>query len=181
MSDGDGDGKRSVTRVVTLGGLVVGLVAGAIGLLFTLQPNLKPCIGGVDASFTGDPVFPHVHLVEFLKRTGVPLKQIRDEDDLVGAEVRFSYRADGVRGRVLPVRFSLLRVEHDGTVGAVDPDQDRALAMNIRPGGCSETGGKDLFVRIPARGRRYRVVLELYRDQGLTDRLALSETDVFRG
>jgi hypothetical protein len=177
MSDGD-DAKPSVTRVVTLGGLVVGFVAGALGLLFTLQPNLKPCIGGIDASFTGTPVFPHVGYRDYLFRTGEPSE---GEPNIRGAEVRFSYRVDSARGHELPVRFSLLQVERDGTVGAVVHDEDRALAMTIKPDGCSETGGKDLFVQIPAPRRRYRVVLELYRDEGLTDRLALAQTQVFRG
>ena len=35
--------------------------------------------------------------------------------------------------------------------------------------------------QIPARGKRYRVVLEIYRDRKLEDRVALTETDPFRG
>ena len=40
---------------------------------------------------------------------------------------------------------------------------------------------KDLFVPIPARGERYRVVFELYRDVARADRLALFETAAFQG
>jgi hypothetical protein len=53
--------------------------------------------------------------------------------------------------------------------------------MAVSPESCSETGGKDLFVQIPVPGKRYRVVLELYRGDSLADRLALTETDPFRG
>ena len=54
---------------------------------------------------------------------------------------------------------------------AVVRGQDRALAMLVTPDSCSETGGKDLFVPIPDPRKRYRVVLELYREQHLRDRL----------
>ena len=52
--------------------------------------------------------------------------------------------------------------------------------MLVTPDSCSETGGKDLFVPIPDK-KRYRVVLELYREQQLRDRLALEETPIFSG
>ena len=41
--------------------------------------------------------------------------------------------------------------------------------------------GKDLFVPIDDPRKRYRVVLELYRNQRLDDRIALTETAIFRG
>jgi hypothetical protein len=53
--------------------------------------------------------------------------------------------------------------------------------MLVTPDSCSETGGKDLFVPIPDSRKRYRVVLELYREQHLRDRLALEETPIFSG
>jgi hypothetical protein len=51
----------------------------------------------------------------------------------------------------------------------------------VTPDSCSEAGGKDLFVPILTPGKRYRVVLEMYRSASFDDRLALTETDVFRG
>ena len=48
--------------------------------------------------------------------------------DILGAEVRFSYKTDDLRGAKLPIRWTLLSVEKDGTLGAVDRTQDRALA-----------------------------------------------------
>jgi len=53
--------------------------------------------------------------------------------------------------------------------------------MLVTPDSCSETGGKDLFVPIPDPRKRYRVVLELYRERTFRDRLALEETPIFSG
>jgi hypothetical protein len=53
--------------------------------------------------------------------------------------------------------------------------------MLVTPDACSTSGGKDLFVPIPDTRRRYRVVLELYREERLQDRLALEETPIFSG
>jgi hypothetical protein len=96
--------------------------------------------------------------------------------NLLGAEVRFSYRTNSFRGAQLPVTWSLVRIERDGTLGPVVRGQDRALATTVTPDACSATGGKDPFVAIPQPGKRYRVVLELYRNGRLDDRLALAET-----
>jgi hypothetical protein len=170
-----------MTRVLTVGGLLVSLIAGTVALLFTLEPKLKPCLGDEDALFTGTPVFPRANFREHLIRTGVSREAAAREPNLLGAEIRFSYRTTGLRGAELAVTWSMLRIERDGTLGAVVRGQDRALAMTIKPGACSETGGNDLFVEIPKARKRYRVVLELYRDRRLTDRLALSQTVVFRG
>jgi hypothetical protein len=72
-------------------------------------------------------------------------------------------------------------IQPDGTLGAVVPLQDRALAMTVAPDACSEGGGKDLWVQIPDIRTRYRIVLELYRDEDFDDRLALAETPIFHG
>ena len=53
--------------------------------------------------------------------------------------------------------------------------------MTISPESCTEDGGSDVFVQIPEPGKRYRVVLGIYRDSELEDRVALTETDPFRG
>ena len=180
MSDEPESGGRT-KRVLTTAGVLVTVAAGAIGLLFTLAPDLKPCLGGTSAGFTGAPVFPKVRFQDHLIRDGVPKSQVVQEPNLLGAEVRFSYRTDGLRGAKLTVTWSLVAIERDGTLGAVVPGQDRALAMRVSPGSCSETGGKDLFVQIPRRGARYVVVLELYKGTDLVDRLALVETAPFRG
>jgi hypothetical protein len=51
----------------------------------------------------------------------------------------------------------------------------------VTPDACSETGGQDLFVQIPDRRKRYRVVFELHHGRDLEDRLALAETPIFSG
>ena len=164
---------------------MVGIAITAIGavatLLFSLQPNLKPCFGGSSAEFTGAPVFPRVHFRDHLVREGTPRQEAAQETDVIGAEVRFSYRTNGLRGAQLPVTWSLVTLARDGTLAAVVPGQDRAQAMIVTPDACSEAGGKDLFVPIPDPNSRYRVVLELYRDAHLEERIALLETPPFRG
>jgi hypothetical protein len=168
-------------RFVKALAVIIPLVVASLGLVFSLRPSLKPCVGATDAAFTGVPVFPHVRFRDHLFRSGASRKEILSEPDILGAEVRFSYKTDDLRGAKLPITWSLVSIEKDGTLGAVVRGQDRALAMLVSPDSCSETGGKDLFVPIPDKRKRYRVVLELYREQGLRDRLALEETPIFSG
>jgi hypothetical protein len=178
MAEG-GEGRAK--RYLGLTGAVVGVVVAGSGLLFTLAPGTKPCLGDSNASFTGAPVFPKVHFHDYLIRNGGRKEDLAGEPNLRGAEVRFSYRTSGLRGKSLTVTWSLMKIERDDTVGAVVAGQDRALAMTFSPAACTEDGGKDVFMQIPEPGKRYRVVLELYRDKGLTDRIALTESDPFRG
>jgi hypothetical protein len=180
-SEGTDPGKGRWTRTLTTVGVVIGVVAGAIGLLFTLVPDLKPCLGENSVVFTGAPVFPRVGFRDHLIRSGIRKEKVAKEPNLLGAEVRFSYRTSGFRGDELAVTWSLIRIERDGTLGAVVRGQDRALATTVTPETCSEVGGKDLFLQIPNPGVRYRVVLELYRTPALRDRLTLTETAPFRG
>jgi hypothetical protein len=161
--------------------VLVTVIGGGTSLLFSLRPGLKPCLGGTEAAFTGAPVFPHVQFRDHLVRSGVSRQEAAQEPNVFGAEVRFSYRTSSFRGAQLPVTWSLVTIERDGTLGAVVRGQDRALAMIVTPDACSQSGGKDLFVQIPAVRKRYRVVLELYRNERLDERLALTETDIFRG
>lgn len=168
-------------RFVKALAILVPVVVASFGLVFSVRPSLKPCVGASDAQFTGTPVFPHVMFWDHLFRSGVPKSEIKDEPNILGAEVRFSYKADDLRGAKLPITWSLVSIEKDGTLGAVVRGQDRALAMLVTPDSCSGSGGKDLFVPIPDKRKRYRVVLELYREQNLQDRLALEETPIFSG
>jgi hypothetical protein len=173
--------KRRWTRILTTAGVIIGVVAGAVGLVFTIAPQLKPCLGDSSVVFTGAPVFPHVNFRDHLIRSGIAKEKVVDEPNEFGAEVRFSYRTSGFRGGKLAVTWSLIAIERDGTLGPVVPGQDRALATTVTPQTCSEAGGRDLFVSIPNPRARYRVVLELYRDRRLRDRVALTETAPFRG
>jgi hypothetical protein len=178
--DADSSSGRA-RRWLATGGVLVSVLAAAVGLLFTLEPGLKPCLGDTRAEFTGAPVFPHVRFRDHLVRTGARRDEAAKEPNLVGAEIRFSFATTGLRDEELTVTWSLVAVERDGTLGPVVAGQDRALAMTVVPDACSQAGGKDLFVQIPDPRQRYRVVLELYRTPQLRDRLALMETDPFRG
>jgi hypothetical protein len=172
-----------ITRFLGVVAVLVTVIGGGTTLLFSLRPGLKPCLGESDASFTGAPVFPRVRFFDHLVRTGFSREEAGKDPskNLLGAEVRFSYRTSSFRGAHLPVTWSLVRIERDGTLGPVVRGQDRALATTVTPDACSASGGKDLFVSIPQPGKRYRVVLELYRNRRLDDRLALAETPTFRG
>ena len=168
-------------RIVKALAVIIPLVAATLALVFTVRPSLKPCVGASGAEFTGVPVFPHVRFRDHLFRSGASGAEILHEPNILGAEVRFSYKTDDLRGAKLPITWSLVSIEKDGTLGAVVRGQDRALAMLVTPDSCSGTGGKDLFVPTPDKRKRYRVVLELYREQNLQDRLALEETPIFSG
>jgi hypothetical protein len=181
MAKTSGERTGRTMRVLTAIGIIVPVLAGIVSLLFYLRPGLKPCLGGSSATFTGAPVFPHVRFRDHLIRDGTSRQEAAKEPNLLGAEVRFSYRANDLRGAELPLTWSLVTIRHDGTLGAVVPDQDRALAMTVAPNACTESGGKDLFVVIPSPKLRYRVVLELYRNARRDDRLALFETSIFHG
>jgi hypothetical protein len=161
----------------------VGILVAVFGVLPTFAPGLVPCVNSTDAEFTGAPVFPKVQFHDHLMRTGTPREALAEEPNVLGSEIRFSYRTTGFRGSTLTVTWSLIAIERDETVGAVVPGQDRAVALTFTPDACSEGGGKDLFVTIPEPGRRYRVVLELYRDRNpdLGERIAFTETEPFRG
>jgi hypothetical protein len=181
MSDEEGGNRGRLLRVLTLLGVLITVLAGGTSLLFSLRPGLRPCLGESSASFTGAPVFPRMRYRDHLVHNGKPREIANKERNLLGAEVRFSYRVVDFRGQRLPLIWSLVRMERDGTTGAIEPTQDRAVAMIVTADSCSETGGKDLFVPILTPGKRYRVVLELYRDSRRDDRLALTQTAVFRG
>lgn len=177
--DSDGGGGRAKRILATIA-VLVSVAAGAVGLLFTLKPNLKPCLGETSAAFTGAPVFPEVRYRDYLIRSGTDEETANQEPNLLGTEIRFSYSTAGLRGTKLTVIYSVITLERDGTLGAVMEGQDRLLAMSVTPESCSESGGHDVFIDIPGPRRRYRVVLELYRDETFVDRLALTETEPFR-
>jgi hypothetical protein len=175
------DGKMSTTKVLGLVGLVVSAVAGIATLLFTLDPDLKPCIGGAEASFTGAPVFPNTPKDRHLERSGAPRSVVRDAAGQLGAEVRFSFHVSGLRGETLSVRYSLVRVGRDGAFGAIDPEADRGPGITFKSEACSEIIGQDLFINKPESPsrHRYRVVLELYRGDSFDQRLGLTQTAIF--
>lgn len=179
MAKADGEGRSR--SLLSLTGLAISVIAGIVGLLFLLQPDLKPCLGDAEAEFTGAPVFPRVGFRDYLVRNGKTFEEARREPDLEGAEIRFSFRTSGLRGDDLPLTYSLLTVDKEGTLGRVVDGQDRSLAMTVHPENCTQTGGKDLFLTIPAPNRRYVVVLEIYRDKRRQERLALVQSEPFRG
>jgi hypothetical protein len=164
-------------------GVVIALITiagGTVSLLFHLRPGLEPCVGGSSAEFTGAPVFPRMKFRDHLFHTGVSKQDIARQPDVVGAEIRYSYRVNNLKGADLPLISSVVTVDH-GEVTGIVAEEDRALARLVSPSTCTETGGQDLFVFIPDPKKHYRVVLELYRDQARTDRLALFETPTFSG
>jgi hypothetical protein len=179
---GGGEVRGRLTRTLTVGGVIISVMAGGVSLLFTLQPDLKPCLGDSDAEFTAAPVFPQTSLHAFLRRSDLSNAELRDVVEQRGAEIRFSYHTDGLRERELAVTSTLLTIEADGTLGRVVEGHDRKPQFQFEPGSCSETGGNDVFVEIPEGARRrYQIVLDLFRDEQLADRIALTRTAVFRG
>lgn len=176
-----GRGGRFITWVGWLGvvATTVGAIAGLIAIFF---PQVRPpCIGSSKASFQNAPVFPGVRFREHLLRQGMSPADAAKEQNLVGAEVRFTFTTDGFRKKDLPVTYSLFPVAADGSLGPVVQTQDRAFGVTIRPEDCSDQGSYDLWVPVPERGKRYRILLELYRDKELHNRIDLYETEIFHG
>jgi hypothetical protein len=173
-------------RALTVGGVVVSFLAGAVGLLLTLAPKLKPCLGDTNASITDAPVFPRWSYVSYLQRNGATAEQAERVGEQAGALIPISYSVSGFRDKKLGFTVSLLTVARDGTLGPVVPKKDNEVAVVFTPQDCSETGGRNLWVKRPTphRGQppgRYRAVIELYRDPSQrTLRIALKQTEIFR-
>jgi hypothetical protein len=167
-------------RVLTTLGAILTVVAGVAGLVFLFAPDVRPCIGDSGASFEDAQVVPGVFYRDHLIREGAPYAEAHKQPNTLGAEIRFTLKTSGYRGKDLPITWSLFHVGSDGILGAVVRGQDRAIGMTVRPEHCGDAGGYDLFIPIPDRDRRYRVMLELFTNSKLNDRLDLVETSVFR-
>lgn len=173
-------------RVLTVGGVVVSFLAGAVGLLLTVQPKLKPCLGDTNASITDAPVFPRWSYASYLQRNGATAEQAAEAGEQAGALIPISYSVSGFRDKKLGFTVSLLTVAKDGTLGAVVSGQDNEDTVVFTPQDCSETGGRNVWVPRPdprpgQQPGRYRAVIELYRDPAThTERIALKQTDIFR-
>jgi hypothetical protein len=130
---GGGEVRGRLTRTLTVGGVIISVMAGGVSLLFTLQPDLKPCLGDSDAEFTAAPVFPQTSLHAFLRRSDLSNAELRDVVEQRGAEIRFSYHTDGLRERELAVTSTLLTIEADGTLGRVVEGHDRKPQFSLSP------------------------------------------------
>ncbi len=182
-----GDEKMSTAKVLGLVGAVVSALIGGSTLLFTIDPGLKPCVGGAEVSITGAPVFPNTHLHKHLAHLDTPNAKINQQPNPIGAEIRFSLKATNLKNDRLSLKYSLVRVESDGALGRVDPAVDRLEGYEYTAETCSDVMGDDLFIEMPGPSKgarrpavkpRYRVILELYR---ANDRLALGQTANFTG
>ena len=179
MADDEGRG-GALLKLLGAGVAVVTLVGGGLGLLFQFRPDLRPCIGGASAEFTGAPVFPQ-HYRDFLYSQNDSQEDIARQPNLDGVEVRFSYRAENLKKTHLQLYSSLVTVARDDEVSGVVAEENRVIQRRIYPNTCTSTGGRDVFVPITEPGKRYRIVLELYKGTTFDDRVALYETPTFRG
>lgn len=161
------------------GGLVT-LAGGIAALLFALEPNWRPCIGGSRATITAT-VFPGEHLRAYLRRQGVRNADVERTPDQTGAIVSYTVDSEGFRGRALAVKYSVFHVRQDGLLGAVVFGEDRAAGKTVQIGSCSDKGGNDLFVLIPSRQQRYLVLLELYESTKSDNRIDFVESKPFQG
>jgi hypothetical protein len=168
----------SVSKIV--GGVagVVTLAGGIAALAFTLDPGARPCLGGSKASISAS-IFPGERRRDYLVRAGMPLERANEMADGIGAVVRYTISADGYKGKKLAVAYTLFSVGADDTLGPV-VGNDRIPDKTFRPSSCSDEGGYDAFVRVPRGKARYRILLELFRDERLTQRVSLFESDPFR-
>jgi len=172
--------KSRAQRVLATVAVAIPVLVGGSALLFTVAPDLKPCLGGQNAHFIEAPVFPGADYQDYLRR-----KHPRPSDSQIaslgkrpGADVRFTYSASGLRHKKLTFFVSLVSVRPDGAVGVVAKDSDRLQGETVSPESCDEVVGRDYFVKVPHGTKRYRVVLELFRDDR-DERLALTQTAIF--
>jgi hypothetical protein len=163
-----------------LAGLVAFLVA-ATGLLFAVDPSASPCLSATDAAFTGAPVFPGTTYVQYIKDLGyAPTSAERHYGS--GYEVRYSIHTEGLRGDSLYLYTTLVKINRDGTIERVIPDQDLKPRVEDTPNECGWTEGSAFLVQTRLqRNGRYRFVLELYEGRAFRTRVALTETPTFDG
>jgi hypothetical protein len=181
VAHSSGGGSSRVKNALGAIGATVAVLAAVVGVLFQIDPRLSPCLGTREAAFTGVPVLPHYPYRQFLLDLGESGADAAKHPNVYGAEVRYTYRADDLRGTSLTLRTTLVTVARDGTVGALVAGEDLLPGLSFTPTQCSQATGSVLFVPVPHPRLRYKVVLELYPGQGFTDRLALAETAVFPG
>lgn len=139
---GDAGGRWFRSTLPKLATFIVGLItlAGtAVAVLFQVDPGIAPCLSGRHASFTGAPVFPHYPYRRFLEDEGL---DPRGYPNVQGAEVRYSYRVDNLRGQVLVLRMTLVGIARDGTIRAADTSHvdgnDLFRVQTIKPDQCSQ-------------------------------------------
>jgi hypothetical protein len=90
--------RGSVMKLFATLGTLIGVIAGAAGLLFLFAPDLRPCLGEKGGSFVDAPVVPNVSYRDHLIRNGETYAKAREQPDIVGAEVRFTFETHGYRG-----------------------------------------------------------------------------------
>ncbi len=177
--------RNRLGKGLTTAGALVAVVAGTVGILFQVDPRLSPCLGGRNATFTGAPVFPQYPYQRYLIDLGYSQAVASTYPNWNGAEVRYSYEANDLRGDELVLRVTLVKLAKDGTIASVDTDvldqRDLAMEEMFTPEQCSQAGGKTFWLRLPAGRGRYEMILELYVGLGYTDRVALGQTPVFDG
>lgn len=175
--------RRSAPKLAAFVAGTVTVLATAIAVVFQIDPGLAPCLGGRAASFTGAPVFPHYPYRRFLQDKGL---NPSGYPNVMGAEVRYSYRVDDLRDQLLVLRMTLVSIARDGTIQTADTSQvdgnDLFEVQTVKPQQCSEGGGNTFFAHIPPGTRgRFQIYLELYLGDGYSDRIALGHTPTFDG
>ena len=104
-------------RLIKALAVIVPLLVAGLGLVYTVRPSLKPCVGAEQAQFTGVPVFPHVRFHDHLIRTDLPgfvsideaMRTIGEENGAGGGPCEFN---PGLLNQIFDAVFS------GGTVSA---------------------------------------------------------------
>jgi hypothetical protein len=168
---------RSPFALVAQAGVVVGLIAGVVGLVFVFRPGWKPK-APVDvgtATISDVRLLKPVTFKRYLQEQELPAGSLTRQQLLrPGVLVSFHYELDGFRGRQLPLRWELNETK---TNTLVDQDQ----AVTITPSTNAE--GRDWYVWVPqprAR-RRYYVRVTLYQPEKQLVPLEHFDTPPFMG
>jgi hypothetical protein len=154
-------GGRHLNAFLKLGGAIVGLAAGAVGLLFTFVPDLRPAGDAPTRSATLSNVRLSVDVPfrQYLARIDQPTDSFtRAQLERRGALVQFRVSITGYKGRELILKWELF--------DAASGDQiDESKATAIRPTSETSEANWPFWIPLPAREGPFFAVVELLEQQ----------------
>jgi hypothetical protein len=164
-------------RLVKQASLVVGLLSGAVGLIFVLVPAIRPTQSEPPAhqaiTISGLSLAPHTTQGQFLdyadrSKLGFTRKQL----SIVGASVFARVEVAGFRGKTLTIERQL--IDADGNVSG------QARAFKLKPSADQVTYRWPDWVQLPDRVGSFAIVIKVLDKDGISA-IACGESTPFAG
>lgn len=164
-------------RLLTQASLVVGLISGAVGLVFVLVPAIRPTSSAPPAdqavTITGLQLAGHTTQGQFFdyadrSKLGFTRKQL----SIVGASVFARVAVAGFRGKTLTIERQV--VDANGNVFG------QARAFKLKPHADRVTYRWPDWVQIPDRVGSYAIVIKILDSDGISA-IACGESKPFAG